>query len=51
MKARLLRFYGLAITLCFYSSVIVIFEEPILRKRFGSDYEQYCTEVPRWLSL
>jgi protein-S-isoprenylcysteine O-methyltransferase Ste14 len=43
--------YGLAVTLCFYSSVVVIFEEPILRKRFGSDYEQYCTEVPRWLSL
>jgi protein-S-isoprenylcysteine O-methyltransferase Ste14 len=42
--------YGLAVALCFYSFV-VFFEEPILRKRFGSEYEQYCGEVPRWLSL
>jgi len=40
--------YGLAISLCFYSFV-VFFEEPILSKRFGTDYEQYCAEVPRWL--
>ena len=40
--------YGLAVALCFYSFV-VFFEEPILSKRFGADYEQYCTEVPRWL--
>jgi protein-S-isoprenylcysteine O-methyltransferase Ste14 len=40
--------YGLAIALCFYSFV-VFFEEPILSKRFGADYEQYCAEVPRWL--
>ncbi len=42
--------YGLPVALCFYSSVI-FFEEPILRKRFGSEYERYCAEVPRWLSL
>lgn len=42
--------YGLAVALSFYSFV-VFFEEPILRKRFGSEYEQYCAEVPRWLSL
>ena len=42
--------YGLVVALCFYSFV-VFFEEPILRKRFGSEYEQYCAEVPRWLSL
>jgi len=40
--------YGLAIALCFYSFV-VFFEERILSKRFGADYEQYCAEVPRWL--
>jgi protein-S-isoprenylcysteine O-methyltransferase Ste14 len=40
--------YGLAISLCFYSFV-VFFEEPLLSKRFGADYEQYCAEVPRWL--
>ena len=42
--------YGLVVALCFYSFV-VFFEEPILRKRFGSEYEQYCAEVPRWVSL
>src|SRR5262249_15922165 len=26
-------------------------EEPLLREKFGADYEQYCREVPRWLSL
>jgi len=41
--------YGVIVALCFYSFV-VFFEEPILRKRFGSDYEQYCAEVPRWLA-
>jgi protein-S-isoprenylcysteine O-methyltransferase Ste14 len=40
--------YGFVIALCFYS-FIVFFEEPILSKRFGTDYEQYCAEVPRWL--
>ena len=41
--------YGAAIALSFYSFV-VFFEEPILSKRFGSDYEQYRAEVARWLS-
>ena len=40
--------YGIAVALCFYSFV-VFFEEPILSKRFGSDYEQYRAEVARWL--
>ena len=40
--------YGIVVACCFYSFV-VFFEEPILRKRFGTEYEQYCAEVPRWL--
>ena len=24
-------------------------EEPLLRKRFGRAYEEYCTHVPRWI--
>ena len=28
---------------------LVIFEEPQLKKRFGADYEQYLTTVPRWI--
>jgi len=25
------------------------YEEPTLRKMFGSDYEEYCRNVPRWI--
>ena len=28
---------------------LVSFEEPQLKKRFGSDYEQYLKNVPRWI--
>ena len=24
------------------------YEEPVLRRSFGSDYEAYCARVPRW---
>ena len=40
--------YALVVALCFYSFV-VFFEEPILRRRFGSEYDSYCAAVPRWL--
>src|SRR6266436_1161298 len=40
--------YGIVVACCFYSFV-VFFEEPILKKRFGIEYEHYCAEVPRWL--
>lgn len=28
---------------------VVALEEPLLRKRFGEAYEQYCRTVPRWI--
>lgn len=28
---------------------IVFFEEPDLKRRFGSSYEEYCSKVSRWL--
>jgi protein-S-isoprenylcysteine O-methyltransferase Ste14 len=28
---------------------VVLLEEPLLRKRFGQDYEDYLRRVPRWL--
>ena len=28
---------------------VVRFEEPALRQRFGSVYEEYCRRVPRWI--
>ncbi len=46
-----------SITLAIYSGVIligvhflvVLYEEPILGRRFGESYEEYCKRVPRWL--
>jgi protein-S-isoprenylcysteine O-methyltransferase Ste14 len=31
--------------------VIVLWEEPVLRRRFGSQYDAYCEAVPRWFPL
>lgn len=28
--------------------VVVFYEEPVLRKSFGTDFEQYCKRVRRW---
>ena len=29
--------------------MVVGYEEPTLKKRFGATYEEYCRTVPRWL--
>jgi len=47
-RSETVAIYGAIVALCFYSFV-VFGEEPALRKRFGTDYEQYCLEVPRFL--
>lgn len=28
---------------------VILYEEPALRKRFGAAYEDYLSEVPRWI--
>jgi hypothetical protein len=28
---------------------VQLYEEPTLREMFGSEYEEYCKNVPRWL--
>ena len=33
----------------FTFAVVVIVEEPALRQQFGTEYETYCRNVPRWL--
>jgi protein-S-isoprenylcysteine O-methyltransferase Ste14 len=38
-----------AVTALLFHLVVVLYEEPGLRERFGSDYEQYLVNVPRWL--
>jgi protein-S-isoprenylcysteine O-methyltransferase Ste14 len=29
--------------------LVVLYEEPVMRKKFGPDYEQYLRHVPRWV--
>jgi protein-S-isoprenylcysteine O-methyltransferase Ste14 len=33
-----------AVTMLF----VLVYEEPILRRKFGAEYEAYCRQVPRW---
>jgi protein-S-isoprenylcysteine O-methyltransferase Ste14 len=30
--------------------VVVLYEEPILKHKFGESYRQYCKSVPRWIT-
>jgi protein-S-isoprenylcysteine O-methyltransferase Ste14 len=39
--------YSVALFL-FFHSVVMIYEEPTLRKKYARDYEEYCQGVPRW---
>jgi protein-S-isoprenylcysteine O-methyltransferase Ste14 len=32
-----------------YHMLVVLIEEPVLRRTFGAAYEQYCHSVPRWI--
>ncbi|HEV2915279.1 MAG TPA: isoprenylcysteine carboxylmethyltransferase family protein [Pyrinomonadaceae bacterium] len=32
-----------------YYVIVLLYEEPILRRKFGESYERYCKAVPRWL--
>jgi len=40
--------YGLVVWAAFHAFVL-LYEEPTLRSSFGSEYEAYCHQVPRWL--
>jgi protein-S-isoprenylcysteine O-methyltransferase Ste14 len=28
---------------------VLVYEEPVLRTKFGAEYEEYCRRVPRWI--
>ena len=44
------RLLGYAATVWFAIHLLVIlYEERALTKKFGTSYEQYCKEVPRWI--
>jgi protein-S-isoprenylcysteine O-methyltransferase Ste14 len=43
---------SLTVAAVFILTVMVFvqaFEEPVLRGKFGADYEEYCRNVPRWV--
>jgi protein-S-isoprenylcysteine O-methyltransferase Ste14 len=39
--------YGLVVWLAFFAMVL-FYEEPALRRKFGKEYEEFCAHVPRW---
>jgi protein-S-isoprenylcysteine O-methyltransferase Ste14 len=46
-SARLFEYTGWAFLLFFL--VVILYEEPVLKRRFGASYEQYRQTVPRWI--
>ena len=40
--------YGALVWLGFHLFVLT-YEEPVLRKTFGAEYDNFCAHVPRWL--
>ena len=38
-----------AVAFIFYFLVVVFYEEPTLRRKFGESYRRYCKSVPRWI--
>src|SRR5215467_6586489 len=40
--------YGVAVWAGFYLFVL-FYEEPTLQKSYGPEYEEFCTNVPRWI--
>ena len=52
-EALFFRSWGIAVGLIVFVGVNALYfpyvEEPGLRRRFGTDYEEYCATVPRWL--
>lgn len=46
-NVALLEYGGLVWAL--FQVFVLAYEEPILRRSFGPEYEHYCTAVPRWI--
>jgi protein-S-isoprenylcysteine O-methyltransferase Ste14 len=38
-----------AVAFIFYFLIVVFYEEPVLRRKFGESYLEYCKHVPRWI--
>ena len=42
--------YAVAVFVGFYAFVL-LYEEPVLRSKFGPSYAEYCAHVPRWIGF
>ena len=49
-------FFGSGLVLAYATALFIVFhtfvrlyEEPTLRRQFGSEYDAYCQRVPRWI--
>ena len=38
-----------ALVCLLFCTFVMLYEEPVLRRKFGASYERYCKSVPRWL--
>jgi len=38
-----------AIVFIFFYLFVVLYEEPILTRKFGESYRNYCKTIPRWI--
>ena len=47
-RVAALAVYALAVATCFHL-FIILYEERHLRREFGTEYEDYCARVRRWL--
>jgi protein-S-isoprenylcysteine O-methyltransferase Ste14 len=48
LKSPIFVEYAVLVALGFHLFVL-FYEEPVLRRKMGPAYEQYCREVPRWI--
>jgi len=47
-ESRVLFGYA-ALVFLLFCIFVMLYEEPVLRRKFGDSYERYCKTVPRWL--
>jgi protein-S-isoprenylcysteine O-methyltransferase Ste14 len=39
----------MVVVIALFSLFVMLYEEPVLRQKFGVQYDQYCRRVPRWI--
>jgi len=45
---RTLLLYGMLVWLAF-GTFVILYEEPVLRRTYAAEYEEFCRNVPRWI--